>query len=138
VIQIANDVPYKDPTIVATNIVEECVNLGTDLAKFLNEFATEFGVPMERVETIDPKAGGRVLVVEITNAVSAGNPFIGHRKTMSVKAELFVNGTSAGYTNFTRDSMGGLFGGYKGSCSVLGRCTKALGKDIAGWLRDRE
>jgi hypothetical protein len=30
--------------------------------------------------------------------------------------------------------MGGAFGGFKGSCSVLGRTVKALGKDIAQWL----
>ncbi len=30
--------------------------------------------------------------------------------------------------------MGGLFAGFKGSCSVLGRTVKAIGKDIAEWL----
>ena len=57
---------------------------------------------------------------------------------MSVKAELFVNGQSKGYVNLTRNSGGGFGGGFKGSCSVLGRCTKALGKDIAKWLRDQD
>ena len=46
-------------------------------------------------------------------------------------------GSRVDEVDFTRNSGGGFGGGYKGSCSVLGRCTKALGKDIAGWLRDR-
>lgn len=35
-----------------------------------------------------------------------------------------------------RASMGGFMGGYKGTCALLGRCTKALGKDIAEWLKN--
>ena len=31
--------------------------------------------------------------------------------------------------------MGGAFAGYKGSCSVLGRTVKAMGKDVAQWLK---
>ncbi len=34
-----------------------------------------------------------------------------------------------------RYSTGGAFGGYRVTCSILGRCIKALGKDIAGWLK---
>ena len=29
---------------------------------------------------------------------------------------------------------GGAFGAFKGTCSIIGRCTKALGQDIATWL----
>jgi len=31
--------------------------------------------------------------------------------------------------------MGGFGAGFKGSCSVLNRCTKTLGKDFADWLK---
>ncbi|WP_221894969.1 hypothetical protein [Bathymodiolus japonicus methanotrophic gill symbiont] len=30
----------------------------------------------------------------------------------------------------------GFMGAYKGTCALLGRCTKALGKDIAEWLNN--
>ena len=135
-IKISAVTPYHDPTIIATNIVEECTQLGGKLAKFLNTYATKYGVETELVENADPSGGGRVLVVKITNAISGGNAFLGHRKSMSVKAELFKNGKSVEYVNFTRDSGGGFGGAYKGSCSVLGRCTKALGRDVAKWLSD--
>ncbi len=32
--------------------------------------------------------------------------------------------------------MGGFMGAYKGTCALLGRCTKTLGKDIAEWLKN--
>jgi hypothetical protein len=39
-------------------------------------------------------------------------------------------------TTLSRDSTGGAFGGYNGSCNVLRRCAIVLGKDIAGWVRN--
>lgn len=32
-------------------------------------------------------------------------------------------------------SGGGMFGAYKGTCAILGRCVKTLGSDIAKWLQ---
>ena len=32
------------------------------------------------------------------------------------------------------EAGGGAFGGFKGTCSILGRCIKAIGADIAKWL----
>lgn len=137
-IQVAKNVPYEDSDRVDTKIVQECEQLGTKLGRYLNEYATQYGVETTLVDKVDPKAAGRVLVVEITSAVSGGNAFIGHSKSMSAQAELFENGVSQGTENFSRASGGGFMGAYKGSCSVLGRCSKALGKDIAEWLRDRK
>ena len=37
--------------------------------------------------------------------------------------------------HFLGTSMGGVFGGYRGACSVLHRCTVTLGKDIADWVK---
>ncbi len=81
---------------------------------------------------------GRNLVIEITDAVSRGNAFIGHQKYMEARAELFVDGVSKGEKIYHRDSMGGFGAGYKGSCSVLGRTSKALGKDFSVWLKELE
>ncbi|GAW87874.1 conserved hypothetical protein [Bathymodiolus platifrons methanotrophic gill symbiont] len=35
-----------------------------------------------------------------------------------------------------RGSMGGFMGAYKGTCALLGGCTKTLGNDIAEWLKN--
>jgi len=136
-IKVATVAPYQDESRIPDKILNECGELGGKLGRFVNEYATKYDVITTQVDQLDPKSGGRVLVVEITDAISAGNAFIGHRKSMSARAELFENGVSQGSVDFTRNSGGGFAGGYKGSCSVLGRCTKALGKDIAEWLRDR-
>jgi hypothetical protein len=53
---------------------------------------------------------------------------------MSVKGELFDKGKQIGSFRATRFSGGGAFGGFKGTCAIIGRCSKTLGSDIAGWL----
>lgn len=137
-IQIARVTPYQNKDHIDAKIITECTDLGAKLSKFLNESATEDGVATQLVDNPNPKAGGRVLMVQITNAISAGSAFVGHSKTMTATAELFENGVSVGTKTFTRSSGGGFGGAYKSSCSVLGRCSKALGQDFADWLKERK
>ncbi len=65
-----------------------------------------------------------------------GNAFIGHQKYSASRGTLFENGEKIASFEARRQSMGGAFAGYKGSCSVLGRTVKAMGKDIAQWLKE--
>ena len=136
-IQIPSDVPFTSEATVAENIRNECTTLGSRLAKSLEQFAAKYGVPTVVVDESGPTALGRVFHVEITNVFSAGNAFIGHRKSMAARGELFENGISVAKVDFTRDSGGGFGAGFKGSCSVLARCTKTLGNDFAKWLKER-
>lgn len=136
-VQIPSRVPYEEGARIPENIKRECTELGHKLSSFLAQYAQEHGIETAAVASVDPQAEGRVLVVEISDAVSQGNAFLGHRKSMSAHAELFVDGASQGDVDFTRNSGGGFGAGYKGSCAVLGRCAKALGKDLAGWLAEQ-
>ena len=134
-IQVPRIVPYASEASVAENVKSECTTLGEKFGSFLEQYATKNGVATTIVETVDPNAPGRVLELQITGAISSGNAFTGHRKQVSAVAELFEDGKSLGRKEFTRDSGGGFMGGYKGSCAVLGRCVKALGGDVAKWLK---
>ena len=107
------------------------------ISSSLQQYATKYGVETVVVDEIDPNAPGRVFRIQITNVSSAGNAFIGHRKAMAATGELFEDGVSKGKVDFTRNSSGGFGGGFKGSCSVLARCSKTLGNDFAKWLEER-
>lgn len=72
--------------------------------------------------------------IEIESAISAGSAFIGHWKGISLSTTLYQDGRETAQNSFKRNSTGGMFGGFKGSCSVLYRTANVLGKDIAGWL----
>jgi hypothetical protein len=132
-ISLAKPVPFSEGAIIAQKIKNEC-SIQTQLADFVAEYAKEKGIEIAFSSEVNKEAAGRVLDLEIRDAISDGNPFIGHRKSTTVSGKLYDNGELIGNFVARRNSMGGAFAGYKGSCSVLGRTVKVLGQDIAGWL----
>ena len=134
-IYIPQAVPFAEDAGVDKAIVDECKDLGPELLTTLESAAKENGLTVERNDAAVKAGKGKALVVEITNAVSGGNAFIGHSKSVSVRGRLMENGKLVAKFTGSRASMGGMFGGYKSSCSVLGRCTATLGEDIAKWLK---
>ena len=77
---------------------------------------------------------GRVLHVEISSVVGPQGGAWSGAKSVTVEGKLTENGEVIGTFKGNRYSGGGAFGGYKGTCSILGRCAKTLGSDIAKWL----
>ena len=128
-------IPYAADSKIAQNIRNECTKLGSQFATFTKEFGKKFEVEVQLSETLDTSAKGRVLQMEITEAVSMGNAFMGHQKFAAARGTLYENGEKVASFEARRQSMGGAFAGYKGSCSVLGRTMKAMGKDVAQWLK---
>jgi hypothetical protein len=134
-ISLQSITPYKEGADIASNIKEEC-KLNKQLPGFIASFSAANGTKVSLRDTVTKATEGKSLVVEIVEAVSRGNAFIGHRKYTKVKGTLYDSGTKkAGFTA-ARISGGGFFGGYKGSCSVLGRTVKTIGKDISAWLKN--
>ena len=135
VIHIGQSVPYSDLLMIDKAILTEC-QLPQQQAEFLEQAARRAGFDVVRDDAAAKAGKGRVLKVEITNAISSGNAFIGHRKQVVVKGSLLEDGKEIGSFRGRRSSMGGAFGGFKGSCSVLERCADALAKDITLWLKN--
>jgi hypothetical protein len=121
---------------VADNIKAEC-GLAEAQSKAVLEALAAAGVSAQAAGSDAVPKQGRYLQLRIESALSAGNAFTGHRKQVTTSAHLFQNGKEIGQTTQSRDSMGGVFGGYKGSCNVLRRCAVTLGKDIAGWVKSQ-
>lgn len=128
-IRLQRPVPYAADNDISDAIKTEC-RIGEQLADFIKEYSS---VPVEFTDAT-PGADGRVLQLEIVDAVSMGNAFLGHQKYTKVKGTLLENGTPVASFKARRNSMGGAFAGFKGSCSVLGRTVKAMGEDIGEWL----
>ena len=131
-IHIQSIIPYAKGNHIASNIKSECL-LNTQLSEFIAKHAEENGMTIVRGKA-SSNAKGHVLLIEITDAISSGNAFIGHRKFVSIKGTLYKDGKKLAGFSGRRNSMGGFWGGFKGSCSVLGRTVEALGGDVARWL----
>lgn len=131
---VDREVPYANPEEIQPKVRQECTELNTQIAAYTKEFAAEKGVEVVFGDSASDQ--GRVLRMQITEAVSRGNAFIGHNKGSSARGTLYQDGEKVASFRATRYSMGGFGAGFKGSCSVLGRTMRALGKDIGYWLAD--
>jgi len=133
-LMVQRPVPYSEDGEVSAKIREEC-KIDEQLADFLQEFAKKEGIEVGFSQGPVDRAKGRVLDLRITNAISMGNAFMGHQKSTSVAGTLYEGGRKVAAFKARRQSMGGAFGGYKGSCAVLGRTVKVIAQDVAGWLK---
>ncbi len=113
-IYVQRDIPFAEDSRIAGKIKRECTDLGLKLSSFLVEYAAEKGIEVVQVDEVQSGDAGVQLVIEITDAVSRGNAFIGHSKYMEAHAELFSDGQSIGDMDYSRDSMGGFGAGFKG------------------------
>jgi len=127
-VQVPRSIPFAENADVREKVKDECA-LQTKIPTFLAEFS-------DSVELVDgaPATSGRSLQIEITAVHAPGGGAFSGPKSVSVKGTLMEDGQAIGDFRATRYSGGGVFGGYKGTCAVAGRCAKAIGKDVAGWL----
>jgi hypothetical protein len=125
---------YAASGSVPDNIKAECKLPAAQSEAVVKELVAA-GIPAQVAPSGGVPAKGRFLKLQIESAVSAGNAFMGHQKQVTTSAHLFQDGKEISQATKTRDSMGGVFAGYRGSCSVLHRCTNVLAKDVADWVK---
>ena len=129
-VKLQRSIPFAPNSPVPAAVRDQCA-LQTKLPEFVQVAA---GSSVELVDGTLDRRRGRVLEMEITEVHAPGGGAFSGPKWMSVKGELFSNGKSIGSFRAKRFSTGGAFGGFKGTCAIIGRCSKTLGQDIATWL----
>ena len=131
-IKLRRSLGYAEGAFVRPEIKTEC-KLTQQLPEFVQAYARKSGIEIELVDALP--TNGRVLELEISDAVEMGNAWTGRQKGLVIQGRLLENGALVGNFRGRRMTSGGLFGGYKGTCAVLGRCAKTLGRDVADWLK---
>lgn len=121
---------YAKGAQIRSEIRNEC-GLEKKLADFIREYG---GQQFSKVVSTSKAPGGaKKLTVHITEVQGRPGGAWSGGKSVRIKGSLSQNGKTVGTFEGMRVSGGGVFGGYKGTCSILGRCVKALGKDVATW-----
>lgn len=133
-VTIVSPVPFAESSGATSNVKADCT-LETRLPKFIEDYSKK-GVAVVIGDDPGDASSGKVLRLEFTNVHGPGGGAWSGPKLVTVEGTLTDNGEVIGSFIGTRYSGGGAFGGYKGTCSILGRCIKALGKDIAAWLKN--
>ena len=127
---------FSDNAQIPANVREECHGVFSKLSDAVVKYGNSQGLKVQADAGVTPEQQGKVVKVSITGMYSAGNAFIGHRKSASVKAELYQDGKLLDSADYTRNSGGGFLGGFKGSCAVLEHTVNTLGNDVAKWLKN--
>lgn len=128
-VQIKQEIAFADGA-TSQKVQDEC-GLQRDIPKFIAAYAKD-GVTL--VENFD--TAGRRLELTITNAYAPGGGAWSGAKWVEVSGTLYQGDQQVGSFISSRYSTGGMFGGFKGTCSIVGRCGKVIGKDIAAWLKN--
>jgi hypothetical protein len=129
-VKLSSTISYAKDGNAREKVKSEC-KLETKVPHFVNEYS-------DQVELVEGDAGtkGRVLTIEIYSVSAPGGGGMSGSKYMQTKGVLRQDGKQIGNFTAGRYSTGGFLGGYKGTCAILGRCAKAIGKDVANWLKN--
>jgi hypothetical protein len=126
-IGIPKAVPYAEKVDVTDAVRNEC-ELGEKVSAFLAKSASN-------ARFSEDTSQGRYLHMEITEVFAPGGGAWSGPKWMTVTGTLTEDDKPVASFRAKRFSTGGAFGGFKGTCSIIGRCTKAIAGDIAAWLK---
>ena len=129
-------VTYHPNADVVPKVKEECQienllanRVGAMMAK-INK--TGNGTTPAGVELPD----SALLRLQITHVLGVGGGAWSGPKAITVTAELLENGKLMRQTKINRWSVGGVWGAFRGTCSILDRSAIAIAKDMARWVRN--
>lgn len=129
-VQVLQTIPFAEGSGASDAVKNEC-ELQTKVPHFLHEYSDQV-----QLVTGKPDTKGRVLELRISGVQAPGGGAWSGAKSMTVLGTLRDGGKEVASFTATRYSGGGMFGGYKGTCAIIGRCARAIGKDIAEWLKN--
>lgn len=130
---VINEIVFSEDAGIPEAVRQEC-NLLQELSENIKTAAArQYATVLENA--VSAPADADVLTVEIINLVGPGGGAWSGGKSVMIKGSLIKNGQDAGSFKALRVSGGGVWGGYMGTCAILGRCVRTLGEDVAAWLR---
>lgn len=128
-------IPFSEDANVRDAVRDEC-KIQTQVPKFLKKFGLNHGIKVKLVDSLDNVNTDQTIEMEISRVHAPGGGGWSGAKSMTVKAKVYEDGSLIGDATAQRHSTGGMFAGYKGTCSIVGRCAEAIGQDLARWLQD--
>jgi hypothetical protein len=130
---VIKDINFAEGAYIRDAVRNEC-HLLDKLAHFVEEYSADQYANIITDASTAP-ADAQILIIEIDNVSGSGGGAWSGGKSVTINGKLTQNGKLLGNFKGRRFSGGGAFATFKGTCSILGRCVKALAKDISEWLQ---
>jgi hypothetical protein len=130
------EVTFGADAAIPNAVKNECDLLNKLSAEIKTNAAHQYATILDGSASAPADADADVLDIEIINLIGTGGGAWSGAKSVMINGSLSKHGKVVSNFKAQRYSGGGVFGGYKGTCAILGRCVKTLGKDIAGWLQN--
>lgn len=129
-ITVATMTPFAEDSGVTDNVKNEC-GFETHLPKYLKSYAKKAGVKVVLTSDALDSVEGRVLILTTTEVFAMGGGGYSGAKSATVEAKLMENGEVIGTATSHRRALMGMM---PGTCSMMKRVAKILGKDVGEWL----
>ncbi|WP_296226613.1 hypothetical protein [Ralstonia sp. UBA689] len=129
-------ITYLPEAGVVQSVKDEC-QIESMLARRVGDVLRK----IEKTDNVTIAAGtsageAKVLRLQISHVLGVGGGAWTGPKAITVVASLVDGGKVVRQTKINRWTLGGLWGGFKGTCSILERSAIAIGKDLGRWVRN--
>lgn len=129
-------VTYAPDASVVDQIKNEC-HIEDMLTQHVGEALRRINKTGDGTIASQTDAGdAKILRLQITHVLGVGGGAWSGPKATTVSADLIEGGKVIRHTKINRWSVGGVWGAFKGSCSILDRTTIVISKDLSRWVRD--
>jgi len=125
-LSVVDKAPFAKGLDVRPAIRGEC-KLEHSIPQYVGEYAKGH---FDKVELVPSQKNGKVLTMQIVGVAGVAGGSWSGRKSLVVEGVLTENGKQIG--NFLAERTSGR--AYRGTCALLGRSAKAIGKDVGEWL----
>lgn len=130
---VIKEITFAKGAYIRDAVRNEC-HLPDKLAHFVEQYSADQYAGTITDASVAP-ADAQILSIEIESATGGGGGAWSGGKAVMINVKLTQNGKQLGDFKGRRFSGGGAFATFKGTCSILGRCVKALGRDVSEWLQ---
>ncbi|MBB5018366.1 hypothetical protein HNQ59_001654 [Chitinivorax tropicus] len=129
-------VTYHPDAGVVRKVREEC-KIEDQLAEHVGKILAKVNKSDKgTIEASADQTGKQILRLQITHVLGVGGGAWSGPKAVTVQAALLEDGKVKRETKINRWSIGGMWAGFKGTCTIIDRCSVALAKDLGRWARD--
>ena len=126
---------YEKGLSVPDTLKDKC-ELETTVVEAVEAFAKHDFYKIDFVDSISPSTPGRALAITISDLSGLSGGVWSGPKHLTIDCTLWQNGRIMATFRATRVAGTAALGSYRGTCEMLERCAKNLGKDVAAWLKN--